>query len=232
MLVAFVLPGFVTVLLQERTFRSREDPSPFDRLLRTLYYSVWCYLLIAGAALVFGVDRSYVEALYDRYDADPAELAWRGALVILLPAVVVATATRLWAGTPAQSKVLGWLRINERHEQPTAWDHFFRQRRNVYVRVTTKDGSRVLGFYGAASFAAYAKDSRDLYLERVYVPDEQGWFGPEPPGNRGVWLTTDDAVAIEFYDPRDGAEQSTAGSSASGEGREGSSTAATDDAAS
>jgi hypothetical protein len=198
-----------------------------------VYYSVWCYLLVAGAALVFGVDRPYVEDLYDQYKSDPAELVWRGALVILLPAVVVATAARLWAGTPAQSKVLALMRINERHEQPTAWDYFFRQRRSVYVRVTTKDGSRVLGFYGVASFAAYAKDERDLYLERVYVPNDQGWFGPESPGNRGVWLKTDDAIAIEFYDPHDASGQATAASTdpAAGEGGKGASSAATVDAA-
>jgi Family of unknown function (DUF6338) len=225
LLVAFVLPGFVTVLLQERTFRSADDPTPLDRLLRVVYYSVWTYLLLAMVALIVGVDRAYIEDLYDRYKSDPAELVWRGALAILLPAMVVATATRLWAGTPAQSKVLGWLRINERHEQPTGWDYFFRQRRNVYVRVTTTDGSRILGFYGAASFATYAKDGRDLYLERVYVPDQQGWFGPESPGNRGVWVKTDAVVSIEFYDPEYASQESATSSSTeapkagSGQGR-------------
>jgi hypothetical protein len=220
LLAAFVLPGFVTVLLQERTFKSAEDPTPFDRVLRTLYYSVWCYLLLAVVALIFGVDRPYVEDLYYRYKSDPAHLVWRGALVALVPATMVATATRIWAGTAAQSKVLSWLRINERHEEPTAWDYFFRQRRNAYVRVTMSDGSRVLGFYGAISFAAYAKDSRDLYLERLYVPDQQGWFAAESPGNRGVWIKTDDAVAVEFYDPKYAAEEPTASPEEPGRGRD------------
>ena len=52
-LVAFVLPGFVTVLIQENTYRYTEAPTPLDRLLRILYYSVWTYLLLGLAALVF-----------------------------------------------------------------------------------------------------------------------------------------------------------------------------------
>ena len=76
LLVAFVLPGFVVVLFQERTFKQAEDLTPFDRLLRTVYYSVWCYL-------IFGVDRASIEHLYHRYRGDPAQLVWRGALAVM-----------------------------------------------------------------------------------------------------------------------------------------------------
>jgi len=207
LLVAFVLPGFITVLLQERTFKSAEDLTPFDRLLRTLYYSVWCYSLLALVALVTGIDRASVEDLVNRYDQDPAELVWRGVLIAVVPPLVVATTTRLWADSRFRDCLLARLGINARHEQPTGWDFFFRQRPNVYVRVTMKDGSRVLGFYGADSFAAYAKDGRDLYLERVYAPDEGGWFGEENARSRGVWVRTDDAICVEFYNPVDGEQR-------------------------
>lgn len=50
-LVAFVLPGFVTVLFQERTFKRAEDPTPLDRLLRAVYYSLWSYLILAAVAV-------------------------------------------------------------------------------------------------------------------------------------------------------------------------------------
>ena len=220
LLVAFVLPGFVTVLLQERTFKSAEDPTPFDRVLRTLYYSVWCYLLLAVVSLVVEIDRAYIDHLYDRYKDDPAHLAWRAGLVVLVPPLIVATATRAWDATTPETKVIGGLRkqlaarlrLNARHQQPTGWDYFFRQRHNVYVRVTMPDGSRVLGFYGAESFAAYAKDGGDLYLERLYAPDENGYFGPEAAGNHGVWIRAGEAVAVEFYNPH---YESTSGSESS-----------------
>ena len=208
LLVAFALPGFVTVLIQERTYKSAEDPTPLDRLLRVLYYSVWTYLLLAIVALIFGIDRPRIERLYQHNKDNPAELVWRGALAILLPSLAIATSTRAWHGSKLQRQLLRKLRINERHEEPTAWDYFFRQRREAYVRVTLENGARVLGFYGERSFAAYAKDGRDLYLERTYVVDaENDWFGDEVTGNRGVWLRTDDVVGLEFYDPHHDAEE-------------------------
>jgi hypothetical protein len=169
-----------------------------------VYYSVWSYLLLAFVALVFGVDREYVEDLYRHYEHDPAELVWRGALLTLLPSALIATTTRAWHGSQAQRRVLSLLRINERHEQPTAWDYFFRQRREAYVRVTLSGGGRVLGYYGRQSFAAYAKDGGDLLLERIYVADEEhGWFGDEVAGSCGVWLQRGEILSVEFYSPQD-----------------------------
>jgi len=207
-LVAFVLPGFVTILIQERTFSSAEDPTPLDRLLRIIYYSVWTYLLLAVAALVCGVDRSYLQHLYEHYKDNPAQLVWRGALVILVPSIIIATATRIWLGSRLQRWALQLARINERHEEPTAWDYFFRQRIESYVQVKLADGGRVLGYYGARSFASYAKDGRDLFLERIYFLDPKtDWFGQEIPGSSGVWIRTDDVVSIDFYTPQHALQQ-------------------------
>jgi hypothetical protein len=201
-LVAFVLPGFVTVLIQENTYRRSEDPTPLDRLLRILYYSVWTYLLLAVAALILGIDRAYIEELYQQNKGNPAELVWRGALVILVPSAIIATATRFWYGSKLQHWALERARINPRHLQPTAWDFYFRKRAGAYVRVTFKDGAQLLGFYGTESFAAYAKDGRDLFLECVYAPDDEGWFGQMQAGTTGAWVDAQEAVYIEFYTDR------------------------------
>ena len=197
-LVAFVLPGFVTVLIQENTYRYSEDPTTLDRLLRILYYSVWTYLLLAAAALILHEDRHTIEQLYNEDKGDPAELVWRGALVVLAPALVIATVTRLWYGSRLQEWCLDCLRINRNHLQPTGWDHFFRKAEDAHVRVTLKDGGRVYGYYGSDSFAAYAKDGGDLFLERVFKEEDE-WFASEAAC--GVWLPLKDVVCVEFYPP-------------------------------
>jgi hypothetical protein len=202
LLVAFVLPGFITVLFQERTFKRTDDPTPLDRLLRVLYYSVWCYLVLSVVALKFGIDRPFVESLYDRHSDDPAELVWRGALAVLGPATAVWFSTLLWHETGASDHLLVRLHLNVRHQQPTAWDFWFGKKFKTHVRVVYSDGHSVWGYYGGASFASYAKDGRDLYLEYIF-PEEAGdppWFGAWRAENRGGWVRVDDAVCIEFYD--------------------------------
>lgn len=58
-LVAFVLPGFVALLIGERTHvvpvRNR---TPFELLLIATYYSVVCWGIIALASWPFGLDRA------------------------------------------------------------------------------------------------------------------------------------------------------------------------------
>lgn len=53
LIVGFVLPGYVALVISERTHVVPTPVSPFERLLRSLYYSGWVYavLLAAGAAL-------------------------------------------------------------------------------------------------------------------------------------------------------------------------------------
>jgi hypothetical protein len=198
-LVAFVLPGFVTVLIQENTYRRAEDPTALDRLLRILYYSVWTYLLLAVFALAFGIDRGYVEHFYEANEGQPAELVWRGALLVLVAAVIIATITRSWYGSTLQAWVIDKAKINEHHLEPTAWDYFFRKAEDAHVRVTMKDGARVYGYYGSESFAAYAKDGGDLLLETVFVESEDEFFGEPAKESCGVWLPLKDVVCIEFY---------------------------------
>ncbi len=219
-LVAFVLPGFVTVLIQEATFRRAEDPTTLDRLLRILYYSVWTYLLLAVVALLLGVDRAYVEGFYEQNEGNPAELVWRAALLILIPAIIIATVTRAWYGSKVQACVLKVARINEHHSEPTGWDFFFRQSRDAYVRVTFRDGGRVYGYYGGKSFSAYAKDGGDLFLERVHA-DVDDWFGPVANNSCGIWVKTEDAVSVEFYDAEHAASATTERESPGSETTEG-----------
>lgn len=218
-LVAFVLPGFVTVLLQERTFKSADDPTPLDRLLRIAMYSVLSYLLIAIAAIVGGFNRTKILNDYHHYTADPAQLVWRGVVLVVIPSLIIATATFGWSRFKHREAVMEFFKLNPRHTEPTAWDHFFRKRRRCFVRATFADGRRVLGFYGSDSFASFSKDGRDLWLEQVYTPNNTRdyWFGAEVLGSCGVWINTAEAVHVEFYaDLSDGAETKQATAAAPG----------------
>lgn len=208
-LVAFVLPGFVTVLLQELTFKSAEDPTPLDRLLRIIAYSVWTYLLIAMGAIALDINEASFLHWYHDHTGDPAQLVWRGVLLVIVPSLIITLVTFWWSRSRFRDPLMERLGLNPRHRQPTAWDYYFRQARHAYVRATFGDGSRVLGYYGRQSFSAYSKDGQDLFLEKEYLPNntEDYWFGAEAPGTCGVWVKAQDAVCVEFYSPKRSVEQ-------------------------
>lgn len=65
---------------------------------------------------------------------------------------------------------------------PRAWDDFFSQRPNVYLRVRTTAGDWLGGRYGPASYAAEFPHEPDLLLEEAWPMEANGAFGAAPRG--------------------------------------------------
>lgn len=204
-LVVFLLPGFVTVLLQEKTFKRADDPTPLDRLLRIIWYSVCSYLLVALVALAAGVRRANGVHFYHEHTGNPGLIVLFAVGLLIATSLIILLATLLWNVTGLRTWPFDLLHLNARHIEPTAWDFFFRQRRHTYVRIKLASGDEVAGYYGANSFAAYARDGRDVFLERACEWDGE-WFGERKDETVGVWVNTGDAVMVEFYNPGTDAE--------------------------
>src|SRR4051812_40295785 len=64
LLAVFVLPGFITLLLRERTYWVRGEDSSFERLLNALYYSSLIYLVLAVFAVARGTTGHAISQLY------------------------------------------------------------------------------------------------------------------------------------------------------------------------
>lgn len=206
-LVAFVLPGFATVLFKERMHEAGRDVSPLERVLQAGYYAVWSYVLLAGFCILLSIERQDIEDLYGDHKGAPADLVWRAGLAIVAPAFVVANASRIWEGSQLRRRAYEKVGVNARHRVSTTWDYVFSLRRSLMVRATLRGGEVVGGYYGAESFSAYAKDGRDLYVERQWTMDADGWFEQEAPDTRGLWIPGEEVVWVAFYDPANGGKE-------------------------
>jgi hypothetical protein len=212
-LVAFVLPGFVAVLIGERT---HEVPvrhrSPFELLLLTGYYSVLTYGLVALITWPFGLSR---ETLRDWYREESlGRLGALGLVAIFVIPALLATFARIWMRSRVRRWLLGRLNIHETHRISAAWDEFFRRGEAAFVRVVLTDHRIVGGLYGSQSFSGYADHGGDLLLEQAWVLDEDDWFEAPAAGSTGLWIPGGTIVSMELYDvPEDGA-QTTKGSGA------------------
>jgi hypothetical protein len=129
-LVAFVLPGFVALLVAERTHvvpvRNR---SPFELLLLATYYSVVCWGLIALASWPFHLTHARVVHMW-RHDS-LGRLAGLGLLAILVVPTLVANVARLW-----QRSKKWRARAPAGAFWPTALECFCNRRRCVPYRPT------------------------------------------------------------------------------------------------
>jgi hypothetical protein len=215
LLVAFVLPGFVTQLIAERTHIVPRRVEPFERLLRALYYSTWVYVLLGFGVWLFeqarGKHLSFEDVKHQtRADHDIGALALLAFISILVLPVLVATSGRLWVrlGQP-RATLLRLLRIDPGHSTPTAWDFVFDEPTPRFVRAVLSDGRVIGGLYARGSFSTYAEQSGDLFLhERWELRDDDLWFLEPASGTAGIWLPNTSIVSLEFYDVRRGDEES------------------------
>ncbi|WTW82112.1 DUF6338 family protein [Streptomyces canus] len=110
-----------------------------------------------------------------------------GALIVLLPAGLA------WAEA--------WLRARTaptRHmPAPTAWDHLFSGQSSCFVRIRTKDGRWVGGWYGGRSYATAYPQSRDIFLESQYRMTPDGRFGERMGDTGGVYVPAETIDVLE-----------------------------------
>lgn len=199
-LVMFVLPGFVTLTVRERTHELRSEDSTFERLLQALYYSVLTYSLVACYAVVRGLDRSDLSRLLHG-NAPLGETLATAVITILVVPVVLAYVSHLWADSGARRSLLRRLNIREAHRIDSAWDYFFRKRCQAFIRVTLRDGGVIGGYYGSGSFAGYGKQSHDLYLEQQWsmTGDDVQALERPVPWSAGIWVPASEIILIEVY---------------------------------
>jgi hypothetical protein len=200
LLVAFVLPGFVTILVKERIYEVPAEQKPFERLLQTLYYSLLVYSVPVAIAVCGGADREDFEELFVG-DANPRVTAAIAIAILLLLPLVVAYAGRRWMISALRPRVLEALKINTSHRTPSSWDYAWEDGEPCLVVATLRDGAVVGGYYGPRSHSGYGAQHRDLFLEERWdVVNENGATRLEPTARSlGVWLAADDLVVVERY---------------------------------
>lgn len=198
-LAVFVLPGFVTLLIRERTYTIPSEQKPFERLLLALYYAALVYAIAIGIGALLGLDKSDIEDLYaGRKPLD--DLIAAAVVVILVIPVIIAEAGRHWRLSRRREQVYGRLRISVAHDVDSGWNKAFSSSPDVmFVRVTTRDSRVIGGLYGPGSLAGYSEQAQDLYLAQRWELDDDDWFREAATGTLGLWVPKDSIASLEFY---------------------------------
>lgn len=200
-LAAFVLPGFVAILVKERIYEVPDEQQSFDRVLQTLYYSLLVYSVPVVVAVLAGVDRSDFESLF-RGQADLRITAGLAIGITLILPMAIAYAGRRWMISEARQTVLDALKVSITHRTPSSWDYAWEDGEPCLVVATLKSGEVVGGYYGPNSHSGYGSQHRDLFLEeRWSVQEVEGGRMRLEPLERtlGAWLAADDLVVVERY---------------------------------
>lgn len=201
LLGAFVLPGFVSLLIRERTFVLPRQQAAFERLLNALYYSALIYAIAVAIAWLLGLEKEDLADFYRGRKTLGEDLAAAAILAVVLPTGLSLSALRWHRSKKLRPRLLGKLGVDEFHGIESAWDRGFASNGRVFVRVRLKeDAGTVGGFFGGRSFASYSDQSTDLFIQQPWSLDEDGWFAAAVPDTRGMWIAADEIARVEFYE--------------------------------
>lgn len=194
LLIVFLVPGFV--------WRTVEGQLVY--LDKRLEWEKFAFGLLSRSTFVY---LPFAPLLYHFWKNQWLERypLWTS-LVAIGVVVIVPTLCGLCAGAWKQKRWGGrllekfGLKTFEQHHIPTAWDYLFSKIRPAWVVVTLKNGSKVYGFMGTASYLSSETEERDIYISHTLEPREYG--GMEFVKNtRDVYIAASEVSVISFTEP-------------------------------
>ncbi|MTD43798.1 hypothetical protein GKE82_05620 [Conexibacter sp. W3-3-2] len=202
-IAAFVLPGFVTVLLRERTYHVRAGTDALELLLTALYYSAIIYATAAVGAVVVGVfidlGAAQVRELY-RGNSTLAVYTALGLFAFVIAPVLLMIAGKRFGESEAKAWMVKKLGLDPSHATRSGWEHFFRQRRHCLVRMTLADGRVIGGLFSGESMAGYSQHGQDIFLEERWILNDDSWFIEPSDKTLGLYVPGSQIVSLEVYD--------------------------------
>jgi len=140
------------------------------------------------------------------YEKHPIPAAMAVFLIVFVSPLAAALVTALFRQRDWAARFIDSLGFKAARHNTTAWDFKFSSTAPVWVNVLLKDGNRIYGWFGTASFAGDSGPTADLYLERTLEMAPDGETAADT-GNHGIWIATDQIATIDFIGETNGTRQ-------------------------
>ena len=183
----FLLPGYI-VEEMIRAIMPKKQYSEGIIFLRYLAYSIinlaiwsWLYFLIM------------------KYITNATIVYW---IAIVLATVMSSLVTGAVLGVKRKKecirRIFSKCGLQIEHPIPTAWDYKFSETQDFrWVIIRLANDEMVYGKYANNSFTSSDESYRDIYLEEVYIlDDENNWILAER--SDGIWISPNEIKSIEF----------------------------------
>lgn len=191
-IILFIIPGFISQYIIGSSIPRRQRDTN-EVLLEAILFSCINYA-------VFGWPLLLLPTFYPEFIKQHWAWVLIGWTVVLLIAPIGWGLLFSWLITRRKfTGLYSLLGLRYTDPIPRAWDYYFGQRKQGWVRITLTDGTMIGGFMGTESFASSFPSPEDLYLEIVYSVDENGVLSPDPmPNSGGIWVQGNQIKFMEF----------------------------------
>lgn len=180
----FFVPGIIILFTRAQFITGR---------LQNFNENAFSYLIIT--LIYYGFTFPFIEYALSIKDPKLIRVVLWLCIVIFLPFIFGIT-----IGIFAQKGIfrlfIQKIGINPVHPSPTAWDWWFSRHHERWVIITLKDETKFGGYFGRNSFASSDPKERDLFIEKIYViEDDNTWT---ESGNKGLLVSQQEIRTMEF----------------------------------
>ena len=182
--ILFVVPGFISLKTYELLFPGETKDSS-KQLVDAVAYSCLNYGLLFFPILLVENALDSSKCIYLYY-------IFYFFVLFLSPILLVFIWRKL--------RQTQFVQKNAPHPTLKPWDFVFAQRKSYWIKVTMKDGTIIGGLYSHKSFASSAPAPEQIYLEEVWVLNENGGFERKKNDTAGVIVLSSEISHIELRD--------------------------------
>lgn len=181
--IFFVIPGFISLKIYELLIPSNKIESS-KLLIDAIAYSSINYALLTIPILK-------IEASTLKETAPMCYYLFYFFVLLIAPI--------LWALIWKWLRTREFFQKNAPHPTLKPWDFVFAQRKPYWIKITLKDGTKILGKYSDNSFASNYPSDEQIYLEEVWTMNEEGGFNEVKERTEGVIIISKDISYIELF---------------------------------
>lgn len=180
--LAFFIPGFISIKVYDLLVPSEKrdfSKSIFEVVgYSSLNYAFWSWLIFL----------MHTGGFYNDHKV------WYFLFVVLIMFI----SPLIWA--VLFFKLSSWSFVSKYivHPIKKPWDYVFGKRESYWIIVHLKDGRKIGGRYDTNSFASSYPSDEQIYIEDLWVLDENGQFIKRVDDTKGVIVFGSEILSVEF----------------------------------
>ena len=173
-LLFFIVPGMIIFSIRS-LFIPIYNRNQASSIFRFLMYSSWNLLVTLSLLAIFCPDIFKIDTF------NIFENIWLFILYLFVLPIAEGLAWSYLNTKKINCKFVRpffekFLHLNIINPAPTAWDSLFYDDKERIIEVVFNDNERIYGFWGTNSYVSSENDTRDLYLEFLFVKNDDGTF--------------------------------------------------------
>lgn len=181
--IVFFIPGFISIKVYDLMIPG-ERRNFSDSLFQVIAYSIFNFVIFSWLIYIIYANNLVIE---------------KTGLFVFLVFLIIFIFPILLPIILLEITKLSFISKYIIHPIQKPWDYVFGKREAHWIIVHLKDGRKISGRYDTESFASSFPAEEQIYLQEVWILDDEGGFKEPVERTSGIIILKDEISLIEFF---------------------------------